>query len=244
MTRTTIRTTGTVLAALALATVAACSSPEPAAPAPAAPAPAAPAPAAASTGVGEQGAALGQALTAATGLAALGGLGQDQGTGDQVRGLGGQLSSDAESLTEQLRALAEGQGVAVTDALTPEQQAQLADLGARTGQPFDQAWLRAAGEAIAQARSAAEAVLASPDASPEAKAAAEQALARLDALAAGLAGASTAAGADAPTAVEAGSGGQASDDGTLLAVGLLGGGVVLLGGAALAGGAVRRRQDS
>lgn len=237
MTRTTIRTTA--LAALALATVTACSSPEPAAPAPAATAPAD-----ASTGVGEQGAALGQALTAATGLAALGGLGQDQGAGDQVRGLGGQLSSDAESLTEQLRTLAQEQGVAVTDALTPEQQAQLADLGARSGEPFDQAWLRAAGEAIAQARSAAEAVLASPDASPEAKAAAEQALARLDALSAGLSDAATAAGADAPTAVEAGSGGQASDDGTLLAVGLLGGGIVLVGGAALVGGAVRRRQDS
>ncbi|MBW0123818.1 hypothetical protein [Pseudonocardia oceani] len=80
--------------------------------------------------------------------------------------------------------------------------------------------------------------------SPEAKAAAEQALARLDALSAGLSDAATAAGADAPTAVEAGSGGQASDDGTLLAVGLLGGGIVLVGGAALVGGAVRRRQDS
>ncbi|MBW0097340.1 DUF4142 domain-containing protein [Pseudonocardia sp. KRD-184] len=242
MTRTTIRTTA--LAALALATVTACSSPEPAAPAPAAPAPAAAPTGVGEQGVGEQGDALGRALTAATGLAALGGLGQDQGAGDQVRGLGGQLSSDAESLTEQLRALAQEQGVAVTDALTPEQQAQLADLGARSGEPFDQAWLRAAGDAIAQARAAAEAVLASPDASPEAKAAAEQALARLDALSAGLSDAATAAGADAPTAVEAGSGGQASDDGTLLAVGLLGGGIVLVGGAALVGGAVRRRQDS
>lgn len=227
------------LAALALVTVTACSAPAPAAP-PAAGAPAPSAAAGSSDAAGAQGAALGQALTAATGLAALGGLGQDQGAGDQVRGLGGQLSTDAEALTAQLRTFAEAEGVAVTDALTPEQQAQLADLGARTGQPFDQAWLSAAGEALAQARSAAEAVLASPDASPEARAAAQQALDRLDALAASLADASTAAGADAPTAVDAGNGGQAAPDAPLLAIGLLGGGVALVGGAA----AWRRRQVS
>ena len=219
-------TAASTLAALSLVTVTACSTP--------APAPAAP-PAA-----GAQGAALGQALTAATGLAALGGLGQDQGAGDQVRGLGAQLATDAEAVTAQLRSLAEEQGVAVTDALTPEQQAQLADLGARTGQPFDQAWLSAAGEALAQVRSAAEAVLASPDASPEARAAAQQAIDRLDALAASLAGASTAAGADAPTAVDAGNGGQAAQDTPLLAIGLLGGGVALVGGATV----WRRRQVS
>ncbi|MBW0114880.1 DUF4142 domain-containing protein [Pseudonocardia abyssalis] len=232
-----IRSMSATLAAFAVLTVSACSSPAPADPAapPAAGAPAsAPADAA---GAGT--AALGGALTAATGLAALGGLGQDQGAGDQVRALGGQLSSDAESLTAQLRTLAEEQGVAVTDALTPEQQAQLADLGARSGQPFDQAWLNAAGEALAQARSAAEAVLASPDASPEAKAAAQEALDRLDALAASLADASTAAGADAPTAVDAGNGGQAAQDAPLLAIALLGGGVALVGGAAW-----RRRQVS
>lgn len=228
------------LAALTLVTVTACSAPAPAAP----PAAGAPAPSAAAGETagdpGAQGAALGSALTAATGLAALGGLGQTQGAGDQVRGLGGQLSTDAEAVTAQLRSLAEEQGVAVTDALTPEQQAQLADLGARTGQPFDQAWLSAAGEALAEVRSAAEAVLASPDASPEARAAAQQALDRLDALAASLAGASTAAGADAPTAVDAGNGGQAEQDAPLLAIGLLGGGVALVGGAAV----WRRRQVS
>ncbi|MHA6780536.1 DUF4142 domain-containing protein [Pseudonocardia saturnea] len=230
------------LAALSLVAVTACSAP---APAPAAPPAAGGAPSAAAgqtagDPAGAQGAALGQALTAATGLAALGGLGQDQGAGDQVRGLGGQLATDAEAVTAQLRSLAEEQGVAVTDALTPEQQAQLADLGARTGQPFDQAWLNAAGEALAQVRSAAEAVLASPDASPEARAAAQQAIDRLDALAASLAGASTAAGADAPTAVDAGNGGQAAQDAPLLAIGLLGGGVALVGGAAV----WRRRQVS
>lgn len=226
------------LAALSLVTVTACSAPAPPAP----PAAGAPSAAAGETAgeTGAQGAALGQALTAATGLAALGGLGQDQGAGDQVRGLGGQLATDAEAVTAQLRSLAEEQGVAVTDALTPEQQAQLADLGARTGQPFDQAWLSAAGEALAQVRSAAEAVLASPDASPEARAAAQQALDRLDALAASLSGASTAAGADTPTAVDAGNGGQAAQDAPLLAIGLLGGGVALVGGAAV----WRRRQVS
>ncbi|MDN5934345.1 MAG: DUF4142 domain-containing protein, partial [Pseudonocardia sp.] len=209
-------TAASTLAALALVTVTACTAPAPATP----PAEGASAPSAAAgeaagetagdAATGAQGGALGDALTAATGLAALGALGQDQGAGDQVRSLGGQLATDAEAVTAQLRSLAEAQGVAVTDALTPEQQAQLAALGARTGQPFDQAWLSAAGEALAQVRSAAEAVLASPDASPEARAAAQQALDRLDALAASLAGASTAAGADAPTAVEAGNGGQAA----------------------------------
>jgi len=67
---------------------------------------------------------------------------------------------------------------------------------------------------------------------PEARAAAEEALARLDALAAGLGEATTAAGAEAPAAVEAGNGGQAAQDAPLLAIGLLGGGVALIGGAA------------
>lgn len=237
------------LAALALVSIASCSAPgaPTQAPAPDAAASSAPAgdasapagdPAGDAAGAGAggaaQSAAVGQAASAVAGLAALGGLGQGQGAGEQVRGLGGQMVADAQALAAQLSA----EGAAAP--LTAEQQATLADLGARTGAPFDQAWLRAATDALTQARDAANAVLASADATPEARAAAEETLARLDALAASLADSSTAAGADTPQAVDAGNGGQAAEDlAPIVALGLLGTGAALIGGAAW-----RRRQTS
>lgn len=236
------------LAALALTGVASCSSPTPELPAAQPPASSAAAgetpgdaPAdAAGAGEAAGSAALGQAATAVAGLAALGGLGQGQGDGEQVRGLGGQMVADAQALAEQMGA----QG-APAGELTAEQQALIDDLSARQGQPFDQAWLRAATDALTEARAAAEAVLASADATPEARAAAEQTLARLDALAAGLAESSTSAGADTPQAVNAGSGGQAAQDAApIVALGLLGLGGALVGGALLGGAAWRRRPTS
>lgn len=226
------------VAAFALVGAASCSSPAPTDGQPPAPAesPAASAPAEPGAGAdagGQQGAALGEAQQGALGLAALGGLGRDQGAGEQVRGLGGQLATEGQALVDQLRAAAEAAGVSPATQPSAEQQALLADLAARTGEPFDQAWLNAANQAIAQARDAANAVLASPDASEEAKAAARDALAKLDGLAAGLTQASAAAGAGTPGEVEAGNGGQAADDlAPVLALGLLGAGSVLLGGAA------------
>jgi predicted outer membrane protein len=231
------------LAALALVGVASCSSGEPAAPPPGQDAPpisAAPAQPAqpgaagdAQNPAGPQGGALGTAVQGAAGLAALGGLGQAQGAGDQVRGLGAQLEAEGQALSDQLRQAATAQGATLDEQPTAEQQAILADLQARSGEPFDQAWLRAAMQAQQQAREAAEAVLASPDASEEAKAAARDALARLDTLTAGLQQAGSSAGAGTPGAVNAGSGGQAAQDlAPVVALGLLGAGSALLGGAA------------
>lgn len=74
----------------------------------------------------------------------------------------------------------------------------LNDLQGRSGQPFDQAWLRAVGDLVEQGRTAANAVLSPSDSSDEAKAAARDALARLDALAAAIRDAATTSGAGTP----------------------------------------------
>jgi predicted outer membrane protein len=214
---------------LALVGAVACTSPEQAAPAAPPPAPAASSQAGAPDQQGEadQAATIDPAEQGAAALSALGGLGQDQGAGQQVRDLGGQLATDGQALLEQLQ----GVGGEFDGTLTPELQATLADLQARTGEQFDQAWLRAAMQAQEQARNAANAVLDSPDASEEAKAAARAALTRLDALSAALQQAAGSAGATTPGAVEAGSGGQAAGGVAPAAAVLVWAGVVLLGGA-------------
>ncbi|QYN36831.1 DUF4142 domain-containing protein [Pseudonocardia sp. DSM 110487] len=174
------------------------------------------------------GGALGEAGSAASAIAALGGLGQAQGTAQDVRLLGTQYSTDGQALLDQLRA--SGGGMLPTEP-TAEQQATLADLRARSGEQFDQAWLRAAGQFQQQVRDAANAVLADENASADAKAAAQEALNRLDSLAEGLRQASAPAGAATPNAVDAGSGGQAAGDVTPVAIGLVGFGALLLVGA-------------
>jgi predicted outer membrane protein len=171
------------------------------------------------------GGALGSAVSA---IAALGGLGQAQGAAQSVRALGAQYSTDGQALLDQLKAGAGG--VLATDP-TADQQAILADLRARTGEQFDQGWLRAADQLQQQMRDAADAVLADQNASDEAKAAAQEALNRLDSLAEGLEQASAPAGASTPTAVDAGSGGQAARDVTPAAIVLVGIGALLLAGA-------------
>jgi hypothetical protein len=172
---------------------------------------------------------VGRAHQAALGLIALGTIGAEKGTGDDVRGLGGQVTADARAVDDRIRALASGAGIVLGDDLGGPAQALLSDVGARTGQPFDQAWLRAVLDLTQQARDAADAVLAS-DASEEAKAAARDAIARLDALAARLRDTASGAGAGTPTAVNAGSGGQAGQGPVLPAV-LVGVGALLLGAA-------------
>ena len=152
-----------------------------------------------------------QAHQAALGLVALGGLGGEKGTTDALRTLAGRVTSEGRALDEQIRTLATAQGLTLSDDVGAQIQGVLNDLQARSGQPFDQAWLRAVGDLVEQGRAAANAVLSSPDASDEAKAAARDALARLDALAAALRDAAGAAGAGTPIAVNAGTGGQAED---------------------------------
>jgi hypothetical protein len=168
-----------------------------------------------------------QAHQAALGLVALGGLGGEKGTTDALRTLAGRVTSEGRALDEQIRTLATAQGLTLSDDVGAQIQGVLNDLQARSGQPFDQAWLRAVGDLVEQGRAAANAVLSS-DASDEAKAAARDALARLDALAAALRDAAGAAGAGTPSAVNAGTGGQAAEAPVLPAA-LVGLGAVLLG---------------
>jgi Domain of unknown function (DUF4142) len=172
-----------------------------------------------------------QAHQAALGLVALGGLGSDKGTTDGLRALADRVSTEGRALDEQIRTLATAQGLTLTDDVGAQIQGVLNDLQGRSGQPFDQAWLRAVGDLVEQGRAAANAVLSSPDASDEAKAAARDALARLDALAAAIRDAATTSGAGTPNSVNAGTGGQAADTDPALPAALVGLGALLLAAA-------------
>jgi predicted outer membrane protein len=172
-----------------------------------------------------------QAHQAALGLVALGGLGTEKGTTDGLRALADRVSTEGRALDEQVRTLATAQGLTLTDDVGAQIQGVLNDLQGRSGQPFDQAWLRAVGDLVEQGRAAANAVLSSPDASDEAKAAARDALARLDALAAAIRDAATTSGAGTPNSVNAGTGGQAADTDPALPAALVGLGALLLAAA-------------
>jgi predicted outer membrane protein len=160
-----------------------------------------------STGVGLPTDDVGRAHQAALGLIALGTLGAEKGSTDAVRALGERVTTDGRAVDERVRALADRAGIALGDDLGAAVQALLADVAVRTGQPFDQGWVRAVLDLGEQARDAANAVLSS-DASDEAKSAAREVLARLDALGAAVRETATTVGAATPTAVNAGSGGR------------------------------------
>lgn len=186
-------------AALALTGFAACATPDPPTP-PAADAP--PASGSAQPGgpvTDDQRAAFGNGHQGALALATLGGLGQEKGTTDEIRTLGAQIAADSSVLDEQLRALATGAGVILGDQISADQQVVAADLQARAGQPFDQAWIRAVLDLRKQVREASDAVLALPNGSPEAVTAARDALARLDDADATLQQAARPSGAGTPT---------------------------------------------
>jgi hypothetical protein len=202
--------------------VSACGSPEPP--------PAAPGkPRGASDALGQAAAGpLGAAGQAVAAFTALGGLGHARGSARTVRDLGTQYATEGRALLGRLQA---GAGGVLATEPTPEQQAMLADLRARTGERFDQAWLRAAAQLHRQVRNAAKAVLADENASAEAKAAAQEALTRLDPLGKRLDRATAPAGARTPRAVDAGGGGQAAGDVTPTALLLVGIGTALLSGA-------------
>uniref|UniRef100_UPI0015F0F241 DUF4142 domain-containing protein n=1 Tax=Pseudonocardia pini TaxID=2758030 RepID=UPI0015F0F241 len=156
--RTTRIAAGTTLAALALTGAVACSSPSDQAPAnptgDAAPPQGGPA--------GQVGdatrTAFGQANQGALALVALGGLGTEKGVGDQVKGLAPDLTTQGQALLDQVKQAATAAGVTLGDQLDAQQQALVADLRSRTGQPFDTAWLQAAQSLVQQARDAANAV--------------------------------------------------------------------------------------
>jgi predicted outer membrane protein len=239
-TRTTRVAAGILLAAVALTGAVACSAGGDQAPAmptgSAAPAPGG----SANQANDATRAAYGQANQGALALVALGGLGTDKGVGDQVRGLAPDLTSQGQALLDQVKQAATAAGVALGDQLGAQQQALIADLQARSGQPFDTAWLQAAQTLLSQARDAANAILNDPNASPEAKAAARDALAKLDALAKQLSSASSSAGASTPGSVDAGTGGQAAASDDLLPIVLGGSGLVLLGGGGVVAARSRR----
>ena len=180
---------------------------------------------------------VGRAHQAALGLVALGGLATQKGTTDAIRALADTVTAEGRAIDEQVRALAGGQGLGLTDALDVRIQRVVNDVAARSGVPFDQGWLRAVGELVTQGRDAANAVLSSSTASEADKTAARDALTRLDALAAAVRDATNAAGAGTPKAVDAGTGGQAAEA-PILPVALVGLGALLLGSAVV----LRRRR--
>lgn len=233
-------TTGTLLSALALTGAVACSSPSDQAPAIPTDT-AAPAPDAGGQATDATREAFGQANQGALALVALGGLGTEKGVGEQVTGLAPELTTQGQALLDQVKQAATAAGVTLGDQLDAQQQALVADLQARSGQPFDTAWLQAAQSLMQQARDAAQAVLADPNATPEAKAAAQEALRKLDALAGRVNAATSAAGATTPGAVNAGTGGQAAGSDDVLPVILAGSGLVLLGAGGVAAARTRTR---
>jgi hypothetical protein len=178
---------------------------------------------------------VGRAHQAALGLIAMGAIGTQKGS-EGLRTLADTVTSDGRAIDEQIRALATAQGQGLGDDLDVRVQRVVNDVAARSGAPFDQAWLRAVGDLVTQARDAANAVLSSPTASQDAEAAARDALTRLDALAAAVRDATNTAGAAIPEAVNAGTGGQAAQAPVLPAT-LVALGALLLGAAAV----LRRR---
>jgi putative membrane protein len=210
-------------AALALAALTACSGTQTPAPAPPGAAPGAGQPGTA-PGAGQ----LGTAHQNAAALAALAALGKEKG-GAQVRTLAEQIGDEALRLDEQIRAVAASSGVTLDESASADQQALLADLNARSGASFDQAWTRAVLDLYAKLKTDAEAVLNSPTAAEEAKAAARAALADLDAAMTQLQAGEP--GAAPPTGVDTGTGGQAQDGLPVLPVALLAAGALLVGGA-------------
>lgn len=146
---------------------------------------------------------VGRAHRAALGLIALGALGTGKGVA------GGRVATDARAVDGRVRALATDAGLALGDDLDAPTQALLTDLGSRTGPAFDESWRGAVRNLTRQARDAATPIR---DA---------DLLARLDALDGALSG---------PTAVPAGSGGDAAGAPVLPAA-LIGLGGVLLAAA-------------
>ncbi|MDN5915648.1 MAG: DUF4142 domain-containing protein [Pseudonocardia sp.] len=218
---------GAAVAAFALVGVTACSGGAPSVPEMPSNLPSVP-------GVGDPKAAFGDAHQSALGLAGLGGLGVAQGVGDQVKDLAPQVQSEGQSIDEKLRGLASTVGVSLPDQLSPEQQAQLDDIKARTGEQFDQGWLKAAQAEQAKLKEQATGLLNIPGLPADQKAQAQQQIDNLDKLGQKLNDAAAAAGAATPGGDQ---GGAASGDEGGAAAGGDQGGAAGAGGENGAGGA-------
>ncbi|MBW0105387.1 DUF4142 domain-containing protein [Pseudonocardia sp. KRD291] len=221
---------GAAVAAFALVGVTACSGGAPAVPNLPTNLPSIP-------GVGDPKAAFGNAHQSALGLAGLGGLGVAQGVGDQVKDLAPQVQSEGQGIDEKLRGLASAVGVSLPDQLSPEQQAQLDDIKARTGEQFDQGWLQAAQAEQAKLKEQANGLLNIPGLPEDQKAQAQQQLANLDQLGQKLDAAAAAAGAATPGGDQAGGDAAGGDAAGGDAAGGAAGGENGAGGAAGQGGA-------
>ncbi|MEU8491854.1 DUF4142 domain-containing protein [Pseudonocardia alni] len=118
-------------------------------------------------GVGDPRQAFGDAHQKALGLAALGGIGLEQGVGDKVKELAPQVQGEGQQINDKLRGLASSIGVSLPDQVSPEIQSQVDDLKARTGEQFDQGWLQAAQEQVGQLSDQAQQLLNVPGLPPE-----------------------------------------------------------------------------
>lgn len=118
-------------------------------------------------GVGDPRQAFGDAHQKALGLAALGGIGLEQGVGDKVKELAPQVQGEGQQIDDKLRGLASSVGVSLPDQVSPEIQSQVDDLKARTGEQFDQGWLQAAQEQVGQLSDQAQQLLNVPGLPPE-----------------------------------------------------------------------------
>ncbi|MBN9735748.1 MULTISPECIES: DUF4142 domain-containing protein [unclassified Pseudonocardia] len=164
-------------------------------------------------GVGDPRQAFGDAHQKALGLAALGGVGLEQGVGQQVKDLAPQVQGEGQQLNDKLRGLASSVGVSLPDQVSPEIQAQVDDLKARTGEQFDQGWLQAAQEQVGQLNDQAQGLLNVPGLPPEQLDQARAQLTNLGALKTKLDEAAAAAGAATPGADGSGDAAGGSGDG-------------------------------
>ncbi|SFM93896.1 protein of unknown function [Pseudonocardia ammonioxydans] len=154
------RTVGASVAALALVGLTACGGETPQVPNVPTELPQVP-------GVGDPRQAFGDAHQKALGLAALGGVGLEQGVGQQVKDLAPQVQAEGQQIDERLRGLASGIGVSLPDQVSPEIQAQVDELKAQSGEQFDQGWLQAAQEQVGQLNDQAQGLLNVPGLPPE-----------------------------------------------------------------------------
>ncbi|ANY05900.1 DUF4142 domain-containing protein [Pseudonocardia sp. HH130630-07] len=164
-------------------------------------------------GVGDPRQAFGDAHQKALGLAALGGVGLEQGVGEQVKQLAPQVQGEGQQLNDKLRGLASSIGVSLPDQVSPETQAQMDDLKARTGEQFDQGWLQAAQTQVGELNDQAQGLLNVPGLPPEQLDQARAQLTNLGELKTKLDEAATAAGAGTPGGDGAGDGAGPGGDG-------------------------------
>jgi putative membrane protein len=161
---------------------------------------------------------------------------QQKATTAKVRNLGAMFIRDHTTLDAQVRAAAKSLGVRLPSTPNAQQRAALAAVAGKSGSAFDAAWIAAQTTGHRQALAATDKEISSGS----------------DATALKLARAArpvvathyselTSGGTGSPTAVGAGTGGQAATDGTVPGLALTGAGVLL---AAAAGGLLVTRRRS